>query len=369
MNILYKKFQPDSFEACYEVHAPQNGMRLDQYLQIFYPNFSREQVKEKIKDGDVQILGRPGKMKPNTTVYDKEQITVFIYKTVHEDEWWNGQKLELELNPPLVYEDDDLMVLSKPAFMSTHPTGKHLFYCATVYCESLCGHGTHSVHRLDRETSGVLLVGKNPAAANRFTTYFEHERVRKCYFFIGVKNENYKNKNEFVANERLDTGGEGLLRVLIGYHPEESDIGKRAETGFRILYEEGDYVLGLAFPKTGRQHQIRVHALAHGLPLLGDKIYYGSYPMFQRFKDLLASEEDYAFMQLARHALHATAINIPWGSKSQIDQGERRTFYCNPPEDMSNWIKKNLAIDYDSFFSKASEVIDEYFDQEKMDFK
>ncbi|MBC98614.1 MAG: hypothetical protein CME63_12765 [Halobacteriovoraceae bacterium] len=365
MNIIYKKFQPDSFEVCYEVHSPQNGMRLDQYLQIFFPSFSREQVKEKIKEGDVQIIGRPGKMKPNTKVYDKEKITVFIYKTIHEDEWWNGEKLELETAPPVIYQDDDLIALSKPAFMSTHPTGKHLFYCATVYCESLCGHGTHSVHRLDRETSGVLLVGKNPEAANRFTTYFEHERVQKCYFFIGVKNEHYKGVKEFTAKERLDTGGEGLLRVLIGYHPEDSNVGKRAETGFKILYEEGEYILGLAFPKTGRQHQIRVHALAHGFPLLGDKIYYGSYPMFQRFKDLLASPEDYAYMQLPRHALHATAINIPWPNskdKAQNEQDEpRRTFYCNPSLDMSNWIRENLSLDYDKFFAEAKEVIEASF--------
>jgi 23S rRNA-/tRNA-specific pseudouridylate synthase len=231
MNILYKKFQPDHFEARYEVHEPQDGMRLDQFLQRHFPSFSREQVKEKIKDGDVTINNRPGRMKPNTKVYNKEQVTVFIYKTIHEDEWWNGEKLELEINPPIIYEDEGLIALSKPPFMSTHPTGKHLFYCATVYCEAHCGHGTHSVHRLDRETSGVLLVAKNPKAANKYTVYFEKEQVNKCYFFIGVKNESYANNEEFTAKERLDTGGEGLLRVLIGHHPEDGPAGKRPFQG------------------------------------------------------------------------------------------------------------------------------------------
>ncbi len=354
MNILYKKFLPDHFEACYEVHEPQDGMRLDQFLQRHFVSFSREQVKEKIKNGDVQIKGRPGKMKPNSKVYNKDQVTVFTYKTIHEDEWWNGEKLELELNPPIIYEDEGLYVLSKPPFMSTHPTGKHLFYCATVYCESLNGSGTHSVHRLDRETSGVLLVAKNPQAANKYTQYFEHERVRKCYFFIGVKNNQFKGKLEFTAHERLDTGGEGLLRVLIGYHPADSNIGKRAETHFKILYEQDQYVLGLAFPKTGRQHQIRVHALAHGFPLLGDKIYYGSYPMFQRFKDRYASQEDHDYMQIPRHALHATAINIPW-------EEDRRTFFCEPPQDMSNWIKENLSLNYDNFFDNVKDELENYF--------
>jgi len=362
MNILYKKFQPDSFEACYEVHEPQDGMRLDQFLQRYFPSFSREQIKEKIKAKEVHIEGRPGRMKPNTKVYTKEKVTCFIFKTEHEDEWWNGEKLKLEENPPLVYEDENLFVLSKPPFMATHPTGKHLFFCATVYCESLCGHGTHSVHRLDRETSGILLVAKNPKAANHFTTSFEKELVRKCYLFIGVINNDYQGKEKFTANERLDTGGEGLLRVNIGHHAHDSGIGKRAETDFHILHTEQSegktYALGLAFPKTGRQHQIRVHAKAHGFPLLGDKLYYGSYKMFQSFKDRYATPEDYQFMQLARHALHATAINIPWSDK---DPSIRKTFFCPPPLDMSEWITRNLTVDYDNFLENAKSTIEDYF--------
>lgn len=357
MNILYKKFNTDFFEARYEVHEPQDGMRLDQFLQRYYHSFSREQIKEKIKNGDVKVSNRPGKMKPNTKVYNKEQVTVFTYRTIHEDEYWRGEKLQLE-EPTIVYEDDGLYVLSKPPFMSTHPTGKHLFYCATVFCESLSGHGGHSVHRLDRETSGLLLIAKNPESANKYTVYFEKEQVNKCYFFIGVKKEDYRNEIQFTANERLDTGGEGLLRVLIGYHPENGTEGKRAQTHFHILYEEGDYVLGLAFPKTGRQHQIRVHALAHGFPLLGDKIYYGSYPMFQRFKDRFATEEDHDFMQLPRHALHATAINIPW---TQEGENARKTFFCEPPLDMKGWIKENLSLDYDKFIFETREKIENHF--------
>jgi 23S rRNA-/tRNA-specific pseudouridylate synthase len=178
--------------------------------------------------------------------------------------------------------------------------------------------------------------------------------VRKCYFFIGVKNSEYKEIREFSAKERLDTGGEGLLRVLIGHHPEDSGIGKRAETGFKILYEEDKYILGLAFPKTGRQHQIRVHAKAHGFPLLGDKLYYGSYKMFQSFKDRYARPEDYEFMQLPRHALHAAAINIPW-------ENDRRTFFGPPPEDMGAWIRSNLNLDYDQFLEDMKGSVEDYF--------
>ena len=80
------------------------------------------------------------------------------------------------------------VVTNKPAYMSTHPTGRHLFHCATVYYEQKLNQSTvHSIHRLDRETSGVLLLAKNPTTANQLTVEFENNNVKKCYFFIAEK--------------------------------------------------------------------------------------------------------------------------------------------------------------------------------------
>lgn len=356
MSVIYKKFTDTSFEACYEVHSPQDGMRLDQYLQIYFPSFSRQQVKEKIKNKEVFIQGRPGKHKPNTTVYDKERVVVFVHKTEHEDEWWKGEKLELETKPKIIFEDDDIVVISKPPYMSTHPTGKHLFNCATVFLESLTGKTAHSVHRLDRETSGALILAKHPQAAKKYTMYFEENRVAKCYFFIAVNKPGVQAPDQLHARENLDTGGEGLKRVVIGYHPEGSDTGKFAQTDFRILHRHQNYLIGLAFPYTGRQHQIRVHALAHGFPLLGDKIYYGSYEMFQRFKDLYATDEDYDFMELTRHALHAFAVNTPYDS-------ERKTFYAPLPKDLKDWMNDKLTISIDEIIERATDSAHGYFNK------
>ena len=353
MTILYKKFTDTSFEVCYEVHSPQDGMRLDQYLQNYFPSFSRQQIKEKIKAGEVIIKDRPGKHKPNTKVYEKEQVIAFVHKTSHEDEWWNGEKIELE-KLVIEYENDELFAITKPPYMSTHPTGKHLFNCATVHLEARTMKTVHSIHRLDRETSGILLLAKHPKAAQTYTQCFENNEVSKCYFFIGVNVDNIEIKDSFTANERLDTGGEGLKRVIIGHHPEDSDIGKVAQTHFQIIHRQDKYILGLAFPVTGRQHQIRVHALAHGFPLLGDKIYYGSYEMFQSFKDNYASKVDHDFLQLTRHALHATAINIPF-------HGERKTFFSSLPNDLMTWIKDNLSISEDELKSQVKARIENYF--------
>lgn len=337
MPILEKNFLRDRYLAVYLVDEVHDNFRLDQYTQIYLSNFSRQHVKKKIEDGEIKIEGRDHKLRPSTKVKYKEKVSIVITRTIHEDEYWNGEKVELTETPEIVYEDSDLLVLSKPPFMATHPTGKHLFNCATVFFESKLGHTCHSIHRIDRETSGILLLGKNPKISAILTPQFEERKVKKCYFFI-AKTDNPPLEDSFTESSRLGTEEKGLKRVYINHYPQNSSEGKPAKTAFKIIHRENGYVLGLAFPHTGRQHQIRVHAMIKGLPLLGDKLYLGNYKMFQRFKDNWASEEDHKFLEMPRHALHAIAINLEYGSS-------RKTFITDLPQDLSSWIGDNLSID------------------------
>tara|TARA_R110002072_G_scaffold534_2_gene3625 strand:- start:155562 stop:156641 length:1080 start_codon:yes stop_codon:yes gene_type:complete len=354
VSTISKTFRPDRYIATYSVEEAHDRMRLDQFLLIYMTSFSREQIKEKIKDGHALILGRPGKHRPNTKVQYGDTVELTIHKTIHEDEYWRGEKIKFVEEPEILYEDEDIYILSKPPYMATHPTGKHLFYCATVYLETLNQKTVHSVHRLDRETSGVLLLGKNPAASNKLTVAFEEDQVKKCYFFIGKINEEFKGELTIDAHERLDGGGEGRMRVYINAHPKDSTEGKRAYTHFKILHQENGYVTGLAFPQTGRQHQIRKHAQVHGFPLVGDKQYLGGYPLFQRFKDNLTTPEDHDLMEISRHALHAIALNFPY-------KGERRTQSSPIPHDLKNWLIDKMTLDLDDFQKQCDDLIEDYF--------
>jgi 23S rRNA-/tRNA-specific pseudouridylate synthase len=263
---------------------------------------------------------------------------VYFYKSSFEDEYWRGQKINLELEPAVIFEDKDLIVVSKPPFMSTHPAGRHVFNCATVYFEMKYNQTIHSLHRIDRETSGILMLGKNSQTAQSMMKHFEDDNVKKCYLFISKKNQHYNGDKKFESHERLGSPHEGLKRVYVQDYPQTSNEGKHAHTNFLILEAFGDYVIGLAFPQTGRQHQIRVHAKAYGLPLLGDKLYLGNYEMFQRFKDGFATQEDHDLMELPRHALHAIALKIPYLNQEKI-------FRSTIPHDFMEWIKKNSTID------------------------
>jgi len=351
--IIHKSFTPQKYTAIYCVDEEQEGMRLDQFIQIYMESFSRETIKKKISEGDITIAGRTPPHRPSVKVHFNDQITLVTKKTVHEDEYWNGKKLKLQTTPEIIFKDESLVVISKPAYMATHPTGKHLFNCATVFLEAEFEKKTHSIHRLDRETSGILLVGRDPKQAAQLTTEFEKSAVKKCYFFCAKKSLRYRS-NEFTAEERLGASEEGLKRVYIDHYPKDSKDGKSAKTDFKVLYEKGDYAIGLAFPCTGRQHQIRVHAMVHGLELIGDKLYLGSFKMFQRFKDNIAAESDYEYMELPRHALHSMALNIMY-------KGEKRTFFSPIPKDLKAWIEKKIPLDLDSLEKQLKLEIENYF--------
>ena len=262
MSILKKSFQQDRFLSIHRVDEDYPNLRLDQFCLKYLNNFSRQDIKKKIKSGEIKIAGRKHPHRPSTKVRFRDEVSIEIRRTIHEDEFWRGKKIELIEQPEIIYEDEEIYAISKPPFMSTHPTGRHLFNCATVIFEQALGKTCHSIHRLDRETSGVLILGKNPEVSAILTPQFESKKVKKSYFFIAKSNE-LPRENAFVCHRRLGGQEKGLKRVYINDYPENSIEGKSAKTEYKILHREKCYALGLAFPHTGRQHQIRVHARVH----------------------------------------------------------------------------------------------------------
>lgn len=354
MSVIHKIYRDNLCEVKYLVDEEHNGLRLDQFLGIYLESFSRELIKKKIKEKEVIIVGRPGNHKPSTTLHHKDEVLIYYTPQHWEDEYWRGEKLELQKVPDVVYEDDELLVISKPAFMSTHPAGRHLFNCATVFFEMKYNHTIHSLHRIDRETSGILMLGKTPRIANEMMHGFEDDDIKKCYLFISRITPDFKHQDYFIANERMGPIHEDLRRVYVHAFPENSQEGKHARTFFYTLMKDNKYLIGIACPQTGRQHQIRVHAKAHGIPLIGDKLYLGSYELFQRFKDQVATEEDHDLMELPRHALHAIALKIPY-------KKEEKMFITDIPNDFKEWITKNTSFDCKELTQKIQKITKEYY--------
>jgi 23S rRNA pseudouridine1911/1915/1917 synthase len=331
MQILEKKFTDKSYSIIYLVEDAENGMRLDQFAQIHFTTLSREYVKKRITCGDITISGRPHPHRPSTKVYKGEKIQILTTKSNHEDEYWRGEIVPEE-TPMIVDDHTDYVVISKPAFMATHPTGKHLFYTATSIMSYQLNSPMKSVHRIDRETSGVLLLGKNEKAAQVLTDLFENRKVKKAYVFIAHK-KSTATTFPFVAEERLGLIDDHVPRNMVHCFPKDAKQGKRARTKFELVHDFGTFVLALAFPFTGRQHQIRAHAAFHGYPLLGDKMYNGDPTVFMRFKDGVPSESDFALMQIPRQALHAAALSL------RIEYLQQTKLWVQPiPADLKKWL-------------------------------
>lgn len=356
MSEIKKTFTSELFEAILEVEDWQDGLRLDQFLSEYLASFSRQQIKKKIAAGQIRIANRPYPHKASVKVYEGEKVTVTTPRGDLEDEYWRGEKLELQMVPETIYEDNDIVAISKPAYMTTHPTGKRLFNCATVYLETKYKKTVHSIHRLDRETSGTLLLGKNPKAANLCTEFFERNIVQKCYFFMAKKER--ENTFPIVARERLGQKDDFIPRLYVHCFPHESKEGKHAQTTFLKVADNDTYLLGLAFPKTGRQHQIRAHAAHYGLPLVGDKLYNGDPKMFGRFKDGIATEEDHDLMELSRHSLHAVALLIPYPDPKK----DQLLLEAKLPQDFTPWIQKNFPeLGLEDLELKIDALIKDFF--------
>jgi RluA family pseudouridine synthase len=332
---IRKSFRADKYVVEYPVAPDDEGLRLDAFVHQHMPTLSREFIKKKIENGDVEILGRKPPHKSSVKVHAGEVVRSTTHNSPElEDEEWHGKPLELTEEPVVVFEDEGIIACHKPAFMTTHPAGRHLFYVATTYFATIHDKVIHSIHRLDRETSGLLLLGKTPAAAKLVSDMFENDQVRKCYFFIAHIRPNAR-PMPFTATEPMGPRP-GVPRGMQMCHSPE---GKAAETGFELLLQKNGYALALAFPKSGRQHQIRLHAAEHGYPLLGDKLYNGDPSIFMRFKDKEATAEDHELMQIPRQALHALALRLPY------PEGKKLTLFRAPlPPDLITWLEASLGV-------------------------
>lgn len=355
MPVVGKRFGTDLHERVLLALPAHDGMRLDAFLRLHLGSFSREALKERIRLGRASLPGRRAPVRPSTRVRGGDTVVLRFPRGDVEGAPRDARGAagpaggaERHRPPRVLFEDEGLLCVSKPPFMPVHPTGRHLFDCATVLLEGALGRPVHSVHRLDRETSGVLLLGKGPRPARELAREFEAGRVGKAYLLAGLKRPGWGGRRDFEVDARLGPGGGGPLRLPVRHHPAGSRLGKRARTVFRVVEELPSHVLALAFPETGRQHQIRVHAMLAGIPLVGDKLYLGGADVFGRFKDGTATEADRRALGLPRHALHALALSVRRG-------GRRRTFFDGLPPDLADWMGGELGVDVPALSGRLAE--------------
>ena len=249
----------------FEIQEDQQ-MRLDKYLAEQFPEQTRSYLQKLIKDGEVTVNGK--NVKTGYQLSKGDEVSVNIPEPKELDV--EPQKMDLDI----VYEDDDVILVNKPKGMVVHPAPGHttdtlvnglLYHCK----DNLSGiNGVARpgiVHRIDRDTTGVLIVCKNDMSHNSIAAQLKEHSINRRYRAL------------VHGNLKDDTG---TVEGPIGRHPIDrkkmainEKNGKPAVTHYTVLERFGNYTLIECKLETGRTHQIRVHMTSIGHPLVGDEVY------------------------------------------------------------------------------------------------
>jgi len=278
-----------------EVPPECEGWRLDHFLKRRIGRLSRTRIQDIIATQVTLPDGR--RPRPSVSVRAGQIIRLDRPAPVEPDvpRWFD-----------VLLDDQHVLAIDKPAGLPIHPTAKFWRNTLTALLrERYPGDMLQVAHRIDRETSGVLLVARGDAAASWLKRAFARRAVRKTYLAL-VKGAPPDEGRIDVPIKLLDTP----THVMMGRPADGS--GLPAVTRFRVVRRFAEHALCEAFPETGRQHQIRVHLAAIGHPIVGDKLYGASERLFMRACDEgITPELLAAFDGLPRHALHAHRLTFP----------------------------------------------------------
>lgn len=255
--------------SLFTVSAAHGGKRLDVFLSSQLPSFSRSQVQALIKEGGVVPQFPAKAVKASLTVLEGQVFQVIVPVSRPAD--IPAQALSLDI----VFEDDDLLVVNKPVGLVVHPGAGNpdhtLINALIAHCPGLAGVGGVKrpglVHRLDKDTSGLLVVAKTDVAYKSLVKQLRYRKLNREYLGIA------KGKVEGFGKIDAPIGRHVVARKKMAVRAES---GKAAVTHFRALASTEKASLLHLKLETGRTHQIRVHLLYIHHPILGDEVYGGS---------------------------------------------------------------------------------------------
>ena len=288
----------DAILKIYRVPAECAGMRLDVFLRTQMRNTSRTRARAIIEQSAHAADGRA--LRANARVKADERIAL-----------WREPFEELdEIALPVVYEDPHLLAIDKPPLVTVHPTAR---YHKNTVIERLRqarpGEFLALIHRIDRETSGVLMLAKHLESERAFKRVLEErshggeDSVKKTYVAV---TRGIPDVPRCELPVELDT--ENSLRVKMRI--AEPGQGLEARTDIEVSETRGGYALCRLALHTGRQHQIRLHLAALGCPVVGDKLYGPDERMLARAADGELSEADLALLEHPRQLLHAERYDL-----------------------------------------------------------
>ena len=331
--------------ACFQggtsdTELPPKSIRLDRFIEtqiskqveteadVVLPSFSlsRTYIQKLIREGAITVNGKPSKPGYKLRAGDQISLTLPDPRPLQTVE---AEPIRLDI----LYEDSALIVVNKPAGMTVHPAGDiqsgTLVNALLNHCESLPGIGGVQrpgiVHRLDKDTSGVIVVAKTDHAHRHLSAQFEAHTTTRHYYAVvcGVP------PNETgTVNAHIIRGPRDRRRMTV-----TRTGGRRAVTHYRLLERYDRFSFLKLTLETGRIHQIRVHLSHIGHPVAGDRVYGGGYA--RAIHDAPSPGAKETLVALNRQALHAHTLGF-----IHPDTEERWTFSAPMPDDMWGFVEE-----------------------------
>ncbi|WP_047045668.1 23S rRNA pseudouridine(1911/1915/1917) synthase RluD [Vibrio mexicanus] len=295
------------------VKDSQLGQRLDQAVAELFGDFSRSRIKEWLLEGKIAVNGTVV-TKPRTKVMGGEEITV--QAELEDEERWEAQDIPLDI----VYEDDDLLVINKPRDFVVHPgagTPDGTVLNALLHHYPAIAEVPRAgiVHRLDKDTTGLMVVAKTVPAQTRLVRALQKRNITREYEAIAI--------GKMTAGGKVEQpiGRHSTKRTLMAVAP----LGKPAVTHYRVAEHFREHTRIRLRLETGRTHQIRVHMSYLQHPLLGDTAYGGR----ARIPKGATEELTEMIRSFDRQALHAVMLRF-----DHPVTGEQLEFHAPVPDDM-----------------------------------
>jgi 23S rRNA pseudouridine1911/1915/1917 synthase len=298
--------------------------RVDKYLHGRFSNFSRGMIQEIIKSGGVKVNGKT--VRPSFKLRAGDRIALTL------PELPSKEILPEDIPLNIIYEDGDIIILNKQADMIVHPargnTHGTLVNALSFYSDKLSsGLGPFRpgiVHRLDRDTTGVMVVTKNDIAQWKVARQFERRQVKKTYVAV-------VHGTPDLTADRITAplGVHPMVREKYAIRPE---VGREAITFYEVIESFRGYSVLRVAPKTGRTHQIRVHLSYMKHPIVGDDMYGGKLVYDWQLADAEPAAQDPV---IDRCALHASTLEFKHPTTEEMVK-----FEAPLPEDMQNVLDK-----------------------------
>lgn len=295
-----------------------SGVRLDKFLKQEFFSYSRGEIIRNIQEGNILIQNK--KVKPSYILKENDIIKV-NFKAL-PTKLISNKNIDFKI----IHKDKNIIVINKPAGLKVHPnsfeennTLANGLLAKFPEIENVNDDSVSSnlrpgiVHRLDRETSGIMVIAKNQKSFDELKKLFQERKVVKKY--LAIVSGKLKNKKG-VIEKPIARSSSYKKQVIAGYKTKTKS--RLALTEYKVIKEFSDFSLVEARPKTGRTHQIRIHFFSLGHPLIGDKKY--------KFKKVAISNEP------ERQMLHAKSIEFKLFDRNYH-------FKAGIPEDFQNFLK------------------------------